>query len=129
MVAQAVYVASDVTSMPFLYGHLDGPHIISQGNGRRDLFEALDVYLKVPPLVSWPGTCWPRFRGIPAAAEGPRASRSPRGILSERAGRCTAPAGGRGLSPVRENLWLCLNGPSLCGAGETGRAEAEVQCV
>ena len=32
---------------PVLYGHLDGPNVISQGNGRRDLFESLEIYVKV----------------------------------------------------------------------------------
>ena len=44
---QAVFVTSDVTNNPFFIGYLDGPNVISQGNGRRDIFDALKVYVKV----------------------------------------------------------------------------------
>jgi len=41
-----VYRMGGILNTPVLHGHLDGPNVISQGNGRRELFESLDIYVK-----------------------------------------------------------------------------------
>eukprot|EP00873_Tetraselmis_striata_P004123 jgi/Tetstr1/424387/TSEL_014946.t1 len=43
---QGVYTFSAITRAPFPRGRLEGPAVIAQGNGRRDLWVALDEYLR-----------------------------------------------------------------------------------